>query len=86
MAHHASFSQFVLSVDGLIAYEAWFVLQQLLVQIEFCGEGMDWVQTHLLFCKQQTCVSMGQGQSGRAGIEEQEQQLFMLETLLSCNY
>ena len=61
MAHHASFSQFMLSVDGLIAYEACFVLQQLVVQSVLCGEGMAWVQTHLLFCKQQTCVSMGQG-------------------------
>ena len=72
MAHHASFSQFVLSVDGLMAYEACIVLQQLLVQSEFYGEVIGWVQTYLLFCKQQTCVSMGQGWSG-AGVEKQKQ-------------
>ena len=49
MAHHVSFSQFVLSVDGLIAYIglALCCINCMLVQIKFCGEVIGWVQAIL---------------------------------------
>ena len=53
-AHHASFSPFVLTVDGLMAREACFVVQRIARALstkwsKSYGVVMGWVQTRMSF-------------------------------------
>ena len=54
LARHASFSSFVLSMDGLMVHEAQFVVMRFASKLstkwrKSYGEGMGWAQTRLSF-------------------------------------